>query len=396
MAHLHDIRDNDSHYIIDPETRNVTNRTGKMVTVIQYDHNSERVTFEIPREIEGHDMSLSDIVQVFYENTSKGTSASSRVTVSGANGILDMAPAEDDPDILVFSWLIGQQTTQLVGTVKFQIRFICHGDNEEIPEYSWRTNLCTAFTVLASLDTINDVVETNPDIYMELDRRMHQLELRGVSDERLSNSVSEYVDDYLEAIPLTAYDIAVKYGYNGSEEEWLRSLDADTLPKTIKYVFAGWKNGIFTEHLDNGEILTYEIKRINNVPTAIIMPDGSTMEIVMPDGDWSEDCELIGQATDISYFSEKSSFDDQWYFTKREQGEYGSETCAAGFAKSSFVQRHYGYVLHFKTPKFSGTSKKLSWAIPMASWKQITSPTVDSISNICHTTHRALSGDQSE
>lgn len=175
MAHLHDIRDNDSHFIIDPETRNVTNRTGAMVTVMQYDHNSERVTFEIPKEIEGHDMSLSDIVQVFYENTSKGTSASNRVTVSGANEIFDMAPAEDDPDVLVFSWLIGQQTTQLAGTIKFQIRFVCHGDTA-IPEYSWRTNPCTAFIVLPSIDAVSDAVETHPDIFIELDRRIDQLE----------------------------------------------------------------------------------------------------------------------------------------------------------------------------------------------------------------------------
>lgn len=397
MAHLHDIRDNDSHFIIDPETRNITNRTGKMVTVMQYDHNSERVTFEIPKDIEGHDMSLSDVVQVFYENNSKGTSASSRVTVSGANEVLDLAPAEDDPDTLVFSWLIGQQTTQHVGTIRFQIRFVCHSDDEEVPEYSWRTNLCTAFTVLPSLNTINDMVDVNPDVFIELDQRMDQLERKGVSDERLNNSVSEYVDNYLEAIPLTAYDIAVKYGYNGSEEEWLRSLDADTLPKTIKYVFAGWKNGIFTEHLDNGETLTYEIKRTNNVPTAIIMPDGSTMELVMPAGDWSDDCELIEQATHVGHFDHDATL-DKLYLTSLEKDEYGSEKCTAGFYVNPDTknERHYGYVLRFKTPEFEGTSKKLSWTVPVVNWKQATAPSVEDVSDICHTTHWALFSDESE
>lgn len=199
MAHLHEIRDNDTHFVIDPDSRNLTNNTGMQIIVMQYDHKSERVTFELPMIVEGHDMSKSDLVQVMYENISTGTSAKNRVIISGAQEIVDFAPAEDDPNILVGSWLITQETTQLAGTIRFQIRFICHGveDSEgEIPEelvYGWRTNLCTAFTVLPSLDTINEVVVAAPDLFIELDRRMDQVERNGVSDERLSNAVETYL-----------------------------------------------------------------------------------------------------------------------------------------------------------------------------------------------------------
>ena len=66
--HKHPVYDTDLHLLIDPITREITNESGKTV-IMQYDHNSERFTFEIPRYVDGHDMSLCNVVEFHYINT---------------------------------------------------------------------------------------------------------------------------------------------------------------------------------------------------------------------------------------------------------------------------------------------------------------------------------------
>ena len=70
MAHIHSIYDCDTHFVIDPVTREIKNESEKTV-IVQNDHNSERFSFELPKTIEGHDMSLCNVVQVHYLNTDK-------------------------------------------------------------------------------------------------------------------------------------------------------------------------------------------------------------------------------------------------------------------------------------------------------------------------------------
>lgn len=295
MAHNHSFYDNDTEFTIDRETRNITNASGKMVTVMQYDHNSELVTFRMPRYIEGdpadgnsnvHDMSECDIVQVFYENTSRGTSASGRTTVSGANEVTNSVKVDPvDKNFIVFNWLIGQETTQLAGTIRFQIRFVCHSDDENtlIPEFSWRTNLCTAFNVLSSLDTVNDVVEAYPDIFIELDKRMDQLELSGVSDQRLADGINNYLTEHPISDGKSAYDVAVDNGFEGTEEEWLESLKAAYNSTTVKLDFTNWDNGSFTETLADGTVYDYGVTLDDRgLPTSFTLPDGRVMDVVIP------------------------------------------------------------------------------------------------------------------
>ena len=69
MAHIHGVYDTDTHFIVDPVKKELTVAEGyEKVKVIQHDHNSERFTFELPRYIEGHDMSTCNKVEVHYLN----------------------------------------------------------------------------------------------------------------------------------------------------------------------------------------------------------------------------------------------------------------------------------------------------------------------------------------
>lgn len=162
MAHLHSIYDTDLHFIIDPTTRKITSESGK-VTLMQYDHLSERFTFEIPRFIEGHDMSLTDEVQIHYINTSGSNKGTYHKDIYPAD---DLQVSPDSDETVIFSWLISKNATEYAGTLQFGVRFVCYSE-EEI-EYQWFTDLNTSIKVLSSIynsETIAshyniDIIET--------------------------------------------------------------------------------------------------------------------------------------------------------------------------------------------------------------------------------------------
>lgn len=158
MPHSHPIYDSDKHFVIDPITRNITNNSSKL-TITQYDHNSERFTFEIPRIIEGHDMSLSDLVRVHFINI--GSIKTN--TNSGVYEVDDMSVSLDDPDTITFSWLISGAATKYNGSLNFAIRFYCLSDESEI-EYSWGTNIYLGIKVSNSLDNSETIIEDYVDV----------------------------------------------------------------------------------------------------------------------------------------------------------------------------------------------------------------------------------------
>lgn len=136
MAHEHSVYDDDKHFSIDPETREIKNESGKFV-LIQYDHNSERITFEIPKEVDGHDMSLCNVVQIHYINIE---GSKEPLTYEGICDVEDLRPSPDNPDMLIGSWLISRNATQYVGTLNFVVYFSCVAEDGTI-EYAWSTDI---------------------------------------------------------------------------------------------------------------------------------------------------------------------------------------------------------------------------------------------------------------
>lgn len=155
MSHNHTIIDTGKYFVIDPLLRTITTETSELV-LSQGDHNSERYTFEIPRLVEGHDMSFCNRIEVHYDNISKNKKEVNEdfyiVTDATVNG-----------DYLRFSWLISENATGLAGTVQFWINFICADENNEII-YSWGTGVFKGVRVLANNRNINKVVANFPDV----------------------------------------------------------------------------------------------------------------------------------------------------------------------------------------------------------------------------------------
>ena len=153
MAKRHGVYDSDQHFIINPTTRTMRNDGYTKSGLIQNDHNSERITFEIPKVIEGHDMTKCDVVQVHYDN-------------GGSKGIYeveDMQISPKDPDVVIFSWLISGNATKNVGALNFSVRFMCLGDNNEV-EYAWNTAVNSTVSVSEGVYNTESVVEENIDI----------------------------------------------------------------------------------------------------------------------------------------------------------------------------------------------------------------------------------------
>lgn len=216
MAHTHIVHDVDSFFTIDPIKKTITAGAND-TQLVQYDHNSETITFKIPKEIERHDMSLCDRLEVHFVNKSNGTSVGNRKTVEGIYAIEDLAVWDEDPEFLVGTWLISQDATLLNGTLQFKLKFICY-DSEEQPGYILNTVTFTGLVIEESFDCSSVIVEKNPDVILEFDRRIKALEEGGGSN------------------GLSAYEIWLQQGNEGSEADFLESLKGDpyTLTKDDK------------------------------------------------------------------------------------------------------------------------------------------------------------------
>lgn len=127
MAHLHEVRDMDTHFIIDPlNNMAITNANEARNTLQLGDHDSEVYTFELPRIIEGHDMTLCNLVEVHFINAGSDK-------VHNSNGVFvveDMEIADDGNDTLLFTWTVSGDGTKYAGSLNFRIKFSCIEDGK--------------------------------------------------------------------------------------------------------------------------------------------------------------------------------------------------------------------------------------------------------------------------
>lgn len=136
MAHVHNVVDTDTHYIIDGNTKEIANTFEVKRVLIQNDHNSERLTFEIPRFFDGHDLLSCNLNEVIYYNTDKVK----KEKKYGAYEIKDLKKKEGNEDVLIFTWLISDDATEFDGSIVFNISFQCVNNNDKV-EYALNTAL---------------------------------------------------------------------------------------------------------------------------------------------------------------------------------------------------------------------------------------------------------------
>lgn len=330
MAHIHEIVDADAHFKIDGVYRTVINLDETKRELVQYDHKSERITFEIPRFVDGHDFADCNATQIHYENKD----ALEKNVSADIYDVKDLRVKADDEDTVVLSWLVEDTATQYVGTLGFSIRFCCIVDG--VLEYAWGTKWFDGITIVQGCCLSAKVEKEHPDVIANLSATQKELadkiedimedvneqiesielpgvtnmyvcsgtEVRGIShapniakpDEETVYLVPQdddgaqykswvYADGawkFVEELTVTfdeteggnglsAYEVAVKNGFNGSEQEWLESLKGEDGRGIVSFTHAGG----FTQG-DGNRGTMYKLSYTDGTSTTISVYNGKT------------------------------------------------------------------------------------------------------------------------
>jgi hypothetical protein len=176
------IQDTDTHFIIDGSTRLVKNESETKSMLVQYDHNSERFTFRVPRYCDNHDLSLCNYTRVHYINIDKSKKNENH-GIDDVSNTVDVCPEDDK--YVICSWLITRNATQLAGSLHFVIQFAVK-DGETI-KYSWNTAKYTGITIQDGINFDEKTVSENNDLLAEWENRLKASQIVSVEQTTFSD-----------------------------------------------------------------------------------------------------------------------------------------------------------------------------------------------------------------
>lgn len=229
MVHTHIITDHDDHFIIDPITRKIQPETPAKNMLIRGDHNCERYTFELPRYIEGHDVTQTDSVKIHYINISSDVS----VRNADVYEVDDLGLLENNTETAAFTWLISNNATTYSGSLSFAIEFQCFSD--ETISYAWHTGIYSSISIGQGIDNDQTVIERYSDILEEwrqelfgitngIPQAIESLETRVADIEPLKTSIAEITQMYIEAEISDTYI----WGRTSGNESYLQKWPTET------------------------------------------------------------------------------------------------------------------------------------------------------------------------
>lgn len=143
------IIDMDAHFTVDVKNKLIISADKRKL--VQFSHNSERVTFDCDRYIEGHDIMLCNVKQIHYLD-------------DGIYDIDDLAVNEDDDTKVTFSWLIsGNATKQVLKEIPFSLILECVQEDGTCT-YSWDTEENTSLYVVKGRRNTQNVAYKYADV----------------------------------------------------------------------------------------------------------------------------------------------------------------------------------------------------------------------------------------
>lgn len=199
----HPVYDTDKHFTIDLTTSALTSQMSK-ISLVKGSHNAERFTFDFPRTVEGHDLTLCNTVEVHFLNIDAVT----KETSIGTYKVEDIEAIDDEQ--IVFSWLIDGRATKYGGSLRFSIHFKCMEEGKLT--YRYPTAVYSGILISDGIDHGDEIVEEYNDIvtaWMNDIEQSVKETIRDVVDESIGDTVTEAVDKVVGETVGEAVDKAV-------------------------------------------------------------------------------------------------------------------------------------------------------------------------------------------
>lgn len=230
--------------------------------IVSGDSNSNILTFEINRYYDGVDL-CNKLIKIIIKND-LGIFTENTVDVKYTD------------DLLRFSWILSSSVTYKAGSINAAIIFI---GNETDDVYALKT---LPFNIIVD-NSLDFSIEESPykDWYIDIENELFELKkmildsnISGIElHEHLNKNVLDKLSlsddgnliyDGKEIVnskqPLSAYDVAVENGFDGSESEWLDSLKGQQGDKGID-----GKDGVSPTALDVATQLKSDTEFVNSL-----------------------------------------------------------------------------------------------------------------------------------
>ena len=225
MSHEHSVRDVDKRFSINTITKIVTAPESNIPVFSQYDHNSEHITFEVDRFVEGHDLSKCDKVEVHYNNTA----ANGRAMSKGFYEAVDLGVDSSDDQKVIFTWIISDMATQHAGKINFIVSFVCTDEGDVL--YRWNTKINSDLIVSDGINNVEYVEERYADVL-----EMWKRDLFGIGDTEearmiaLSESLQETMESKGNRVLNTIPDEYVELDKKVDEATWILEAVENKIP----------------------------------------------------------------------------------------------------------------------------------------------------------------------
>jgi hypothetical protein len=162
MAHTHSVVDSDALFTIDPLTMQII-ANGDIKALREGDHAAEIYSFSMPRYIEGHDMSLCNVVEVHYDNINVNSSTRTTTTNSSFDTVNNFGVSDTGEDMVEWTWLVKRDATQLPGSLNFDFRFACVAEDGTV-EYEKFTEIFKSIPVNERIYNKEKIASNNVDV----------------------------------------------------------------------------------------------------------------------------------------------------------------------------------------------------------------------------------------
>ena len=147
-----------SQHIVINQDRSVAVPSLIKKSIVQRDHNIERLTFDCPRYWYGKDISTLNIY-VNYISVSQKAKGDDPGSSLCENAVID----ESDQDMMHFDWVITNNISQDVGGLLFLVcaKSVDSDGNEDV---HWNSHLCKDLEVQEGLEASDSIAKKYPDV----------------------------------------------------------------------------------------------------------------------------------------------------------------------------------------------------------------------------------------